>query len=188
MLDSLTALPLLRAAGVDVLLDLGSGGGYPGLALAAALPVRHALLVDSVAKKVRFLDTVIGALGLRESVGAAAIRAEDLAADRRHREAWQAVTARGVAALPELVELAFPLLAPGGLLVAWKRGDIAEERRRALPAIAALGGGSLDVYPVPAGLSGIRRARLHRLVVVAKSGRTGSRWPRSPADRRSAPW
>jgi 16S rRNA (guanine527-N7)-methyltransferase len=188
VLDSLAALPLLRAAGVDVLLDLGSGGGYPGLALAAALPARHALLVDSIAKKIRFLDTAIAALGLGDTIGTAAVRAEDLATDPRHREAWQAVTVRAVGALSELVEIAFPLLAPGGLLVAWKRHDIDDERRRALPAIAALGGGRLDVHSLPAGLRGAPELAAHRLVVVTKTGRTPGQWPRPPAERRRQPW
>ncbi len=75
----------------------------------------------------------------------AASRAETLAGDRAQRERWPTVTARAVAALPDLVELAFPLLAPGGLLVAWKRAGAESERARALPAIAALGGGTLVV-------------------------------------------
>jgi len=180
VLDSLAAVPMLRAAGIDVLLDLGSGGGYPGLALAAALPARHALLVDSIGKKVRFLETAIAALGLGDRVAAAAIRAEDMAADPRHREAWQAVTVRAVALLPDLVELAFPLLGPGGLLVAWKGNDIADERLRALPALAALGGGRIDVHPTgPGG---------HVLVIVTKTGRTSAAWPRPPAERHRQPW
>jgi 16S rRNA (guanine527-N7)-methyltransferase len=188
VLDSLAALPLLRAAGVDVLLDLGSGGGYPGLALAAALPARHALLVDSIAKKVRFLETVVVALGLGDTIGTAAVRAEELATDPRHREAWQAVTVRAVGGVPELVEIAFPLLAPGGLLVAWKRDGIDDERARALPAIAALGGGHLDVHPLPAGLRRLDGLASHRLVVITKTGRTPDQWPRPPAERRRHPW
>jgi len=180
VLDSLAAVPLLRAAGVDVVLDLGSGGGYPGLPLAIALPARHALLVDSTAKKVRFLETAITALGLGGSVGAAAVRAEELAADPRHREAWQAVTARAVASLAELVELSFPLLGVGGMLVAWKRSDLADERVAALPAIAALGGGRLEVHATGPGD--------HVIVTVTKTGATRASWPRTPTERRRQPW
>ena len=64
------------------------------------------------------------ATGLEDTVEAAPVRAEALAADSRHRGRWPAVTARAVASLADLVELAFPLLAPGGCLVAWKRGDL----------------------------------------------------------------
>jgi 16S rRNA (guanine527-N7)-methyltransferase len=185
LLDSLAAIPLLRRAGVRRLLDLGSGGGYPGLPLALALPADRALLVDSIAKKAAFLRVAVAAAGAAERVDVAASRAEDLAGDHRHREGWPAVTVRAVAALPELVELAFPLLAPGGLLVAWKRSDVGSEAARALPAISALGGGSLDVAPFPAAQVGLED---HVLVAVRKEGRTGAGWPRPPAERRRHPW
>ena len=183
VLDSLAAVPLLRAGGVGEILDLGSGGGYPGLPLAIALPARRALLVDSIAKKARFLATAVAGLGLAGRVEIATARAESLAADPRHRGRWTAVTARAVAALPDLVEVAFPLLAPGGVLVAWKRTGIDDETRRALPALAALGGGTLEVIdtaePVPAG---------HVLVACRKVGRTPAGWPRPPAERARHPW
>ncbi len=131
LLDSLAAVPLLRRAGVRSLLDLGSGGGYPGLPLALALPADRALLVDSIAKKAAFLQVAAAAAGVADRVAVVAARAETLAADRGHRERWPVVTARAVASLPDLVELAFPLLVPGGLLVAWKRAGPGDERARA---------------------------------------------------------
>jgi 16S rRNA (guanine527-N7)-methyltransferase len=185
LLDSLAAVPLLRAAQVRRLLDLGSGGGYPGLALALALPAERALLVESIAKKATFLEVATRAAGAVDRVVVVASRAETLAADRRHRERWAAVTVRAVAALPDLVELAFPLLAPGGLLVAWKRADLGDERPRALPAIAALGGGILEIVPPPGHVEGLEG---HVLVVIRKDGRTGAGWPRPPAERKRRPW
>ncbi len=110
VVDSLTALPTLREHRVERFLDLGSGGGYPGLPLAAALPARQALLIEPIRKKAAFLTTATAAIGLQDAVMAAAVRAEALAADSRHRGRWPAVTARAVAGLGELVELAFPLL------------------------------------------------------------------------------
>ena len=81
VVDSLTALEVLRSRSIDRFIDLGSGGGFPGLTLAAAVPADRALLVDSIAKKVRFLSTVIEATGLGRSVAAVADRAEARAAD-----------------------------------------------------------------------------------------------------------
>jgi 16S rRNA (guanine527-N7)-methyltransferase len=185
VLDSLAAVPLLRAAGVRQLVDLGSGGGYPGLPLAIALPAERALLVDSIAKKARFLEVAVRAAGVADRVAVAAARAESVAAERRHRERWAAVTVRAVAALPDLVELAFPLLAPGGVLVAFKRADLGDEGARALPAVAALGGGRLDVQPIPGAVAGLED---HVLVAITKTGRTGPAWPRSPAERARRPW
>jgi 16S rRNA (guanine527-N7)-methyltransferase len=185
VLDSLAAVALLRAAGVSRLLDIGSGGGYPGLPLALALPAERALLVDSIAKKANFLAVATRATGTASRVTVAAVRAETLAADRIHRQRWPAVTARAVAALPELVELAFPLLAPGGLLVAWKRADLRRELARTSVAMEALGGGTLSVEPAPAGIPELVD---HVLVVVRKNGRTGPGWPRPPAERKRRPW
>jgi 16S rRNA (guanine527-N7)-methyltransferase len=183
VIDSLAALPVFRARKVDRLIDLGSGGGFPGLPLAIALPATHALLADSIGKKVRFLETVIDAVGLAGRVEAHAGRAEVLARDPAHRERWPAVTARAVAALADLVELTFPLLEPGGVLVAWKRGEIGAELAAAGRAAAALGGGTLETRPVEAAsLAG------HCLVVVTKDGATPAHFPRDPSLRRRSPW
>jgi 16S rRNA (guanine527-N7)-methyltransferase len=183
ILDSLTAVPLLRARGVDALIDLGSGGGYPGLPIAIVLPARRALLVDSIAKKARFIATAASALGLEERVEAFAGRAEALAADRRHRECWPAVVVRAVGALPELAELGLPLLTRGGVLVAWKRRPIDAELAAAAPAVEALGGGRMELVDVPVpGLDG------HVLVVVDKVRPTPAGYPRDPATRKQRPW
>ena len=140
------------------------------------------MLLDPIAKKARFLSVVVTAIGLAEVVEAAPIRAEALAADRRHRGRWPAVTARAVAPLPDLVELAVPLLAPGGCLIAWKRGEIGDELAAAGRALDALGGGSFAVRDVPVnGLDG------HRLVVVTARGRVPAIYPRDPATRRRRP-
>ena len=181
VLDSLAALPLLRASGASRLLDVGTGGGYPGLPLAIALEA-EALLIDSVAKKVRFLEVAVEALGVA-NVRAAAVRAETLAEDPAHRGQWPVVVARAVAPLADLVELAFPLLQVGGRLVAWKRGDLGTELAPARHAAKALGGGRLGT--VPAGVDALRD---HRLVVVTKTGATPDGWPRDPALRRRRPW
>ena len=103
VVDSLTALEVVRERSIDRFVDLGSGGGYPGLPLAAALPARRALLLEPIAKKSRFLSVAIDAAGLAGTVEAASVRAEALASDARHRGRWQAVTARAVASLPALV-------------------------------------------------------------------------------------
>ena len=182
VLDSLSALPTMRALGAARFLDLGSGGGIPGIPLAAALPSERAVLAEPIAKKARFLQTALAATGLDGRVEVAASRAESLAADPRHRDAWPAVTARAVARLDELVELAFPLLAAGGSLIAWKRGNLATELRAGDHAVAALGGGELRVVDVH--LAGLPD---HRLVVATRTGRVPDGFPRDPASRRRHP-
>jgi 16S rRNA (guanine527-N7)-methyltransferase len=183
VVDSLSGVGILRERGIDRFIDLGSGGGYPGVPIAAALPAARALLLEPVAKKAGFLSAVASATGLGDIVEAAPVRAEALAADRRHRGRWPGVTVRAVAGLAELVELAFPLLEPGGALIAWKRGDIDAELAAAERAIDALGGGSFEVRPVTVdGLNG------HRLVVVTSRGRVPAEYPRDAGSRKRRPW
>jgi 16S rRNA (guanine527-N7)-methyltransferase len=116
-LSGLSAAPLLEA---DEVVDIGSGAGFPGLPLALALPEKSFTLVDSVARKADFMRSAADALGLG-NVTVIATRSEELAAGSG-REAFQCVTARAVAPLSVLAELASPLLTEGGTLVAWK-GD-----------------------------------------------------------------
>ena len=179
VLDSLTAVIPLRQRQIARFVDLGSGGGLPGIPLAVALPADRALLVESVRKKAGFLDVAVQALGLTDRVAVEAERVEALARNPRDRKRWPAVTARAVAALDELAELAFPLLAPGGVLVAWKRGPIDDEIEDAAAILDGLGGGRIEI--VDPGLSALPG---HRLVIVEKTGRTGDAWPRDPAARR----
>lgn len=188
LLDALAAVPLLRARGVDAFVDLGSGGGVPGLPVAIGLPASRALLVDSIGKKVRFLATAIEALVAADllepdRVEAVAARAETLAVDRRHRGRWPAVLARAVAPLAELAELAFPLLVEGGVLVAWKRRTSLDEELAALEAaLPALGGGRIDV--IDAHVPGEPD---HVLVIVERRGPVAARFPRPPAEREREP-
>jgi 16S rRNA (guanine527-N7)-methyltransferase len=183
VVDSLSGASVLRERGVDRFIDLGSGGGFPGLPIAAVLPAARALLLEPVAKKAGFLSVVAAATGLAATVEAAPVRAEALAADGRHRGRWPGVTVRAVASTPELVELAFPLLEPGGCLVAWKRGDLDAELAAAERAIDALGGGTIEVRPVAVdGLDG------HRLVVATSRGRVPPGYPRDPGARKRRPW
>lgn len=144
--DSLTALPVIRSGPHASLIDLGSGGGFPGLPLAVTLPTTSVTLVDSTEKKARFLDTVIAALGLGGRVRVRAARAESLAAPAGPRA--DVVTARAVGSLADLIELALPLLRPGGRLIAWKRGELGTELAAAGRAAVTHGGSTPSVVAV----------------------------------------
>ena len=183
VLDSLAALPVIRGLGCRRLLDIGRGGGFPGLPLAAALEAERALLVDSVGKKVRFLSTVIDAVGLSATMAAEQARAETLARDARDREAWPVVTARAVAPLVDLVEVGLPLVSPGGVLIAWKGASAEDELAAAEPVLRVLHAGQVRV--LPANVPGLED---HRLVVVARGGPIDARFPRDPAERRLRRW
>lgn len=189
VVDSLTALPLVREAGE--ILDLGSGGGFPGLPLAAALPAVRVALVESVVKKAAFLDVAVTAAGLADRASVVAARAEAIAHSPGRRRSWDVVAARGVADLAELVELAMPLLALGGRLVAWKRGDLGEELATATRAATALGATAPSVRAaIPHGAPGAPLAGLdgNVLVEVRKVRPTPAGYPRDPAARRRHAW
>jgi 16S rRNA (guanine527-N7)-methyltransferase len=178
LLDSLAALPLIDGAAEGEAIDIGSGGGLPGLPLALARPDVRWTLVDSVGKKAAILGEFVDAIGLR-NVTVRSDRAEALGQRRDHRERYAVATARACAALPVLAELALPLLVQGGLLIAWK-GPLTQaddEVRRARVAIGQLGGGRLSVMDprIPA-LGG------HRLVAVPKERATDARFPRRPGE------
>ena len=189
-------MPLLERRSIRTLIDLGSGGGFPGLPLAAALAASRVRLIESVAKKARFLQTVVEATGLGDRVEVLPVRAETLAVDRARTGRWHAVTARAVASLADLVELSFPLLGPGGCLIAWKSATAVDgatqelaAARRAISAIDPDGRIEIE-RPVPGG-AGNAQAVLsdHRLVIVTRSDAPiAGRWPRDPAARRRAPW
>ncbi len=187
VIDSLTGLPWLRARDLPTLLDLGAGGGFPGLPLAVTLPATRVTLVEATGKKARFLEVAVQAAGIADRVAVVAARAESLAGDRAQRGTWAAVSARAVAATADLVELAFPLLAAGGSLIAWKRGDLAAELDPAQRAMAALGGGRMTVLDVGAGIAGLEG---HALVIATRTGRrpVPDAYPRDPAARARRRW
>jgi 16S rRNA (guanine527-N7)-methyltransferase len=196
VIDSLTGLAVLRERGIDRFVDLGSGGGFPGIPLAAALPADRALLIDSIGKKVRFLATVVDAVGLGDHVAAEPARSESLAASRSDRGRWPAVTARAVGPLAELIELAFPLLQPGGVLVAWKRRStedplgLEEEVAASRRALVAIDPGYRITVEAPVGAApDLVDLVDHRLVIVERgTDPVAATWPRDPATRRRQPW
>jgi 16S rRNA (guanine527-N7)-methyltransferase len=178
LLDSLAALPEIDRMAPSEAIDLGSGGGLPALPLAMARPERGGTMVDSVGKKTAILAEFVEALGL-PNLTVIADRAEVLGRSDTHREHYGLVTARACAALPVLAELALPLLAIGGSLLAWKgpASERDEEVRRGQAASGQLGGGRLRIIdPGVAALGG------HRFVIVPKERATEVRFPRRPGE------
>jgi 16S rRNA (guanine527-N7)-methyltransferase len=195
VVDSLTAVRVLEGHRPRRIVDLGSGGGFPGIPLVAVLPFTRGILVESVGKKARFLTTVVTALGLGDVLEVEPVRAESLSAGRVGRA--ETVVARAVAPLAELIELAFPLLPQGGSLVAWKsasgladdgRGELAGARR----AMAAIDPDATVVVEraVPEGAGpAVEDLADHRLVIVTRRAEDlAPTWPRDPAARRRKPW
>ncbi|MCH8526073.1 MAG: 16S rRNA (guanine(527)-N(7))-methyltransferase RsmG [Kiritimatiellae bacterium] len=135
--DSLALLPHLRGDLEQRALDLGSGGGLPGIPLAVLRPDMAWTLVDSVAKKARFLEETAAEIGLL-NVRVDTRRAEVLGRDPDFRERFHVVTARAVARLPTLLELTVPLLRVKGRLYAMKGQQASEELKEARRAMERL--------------------------------------------------
>lgn len=163
------------ADGADTprLIDVGSGAGFPGLVLKIARPELEVVLLEATGKKVGFLEHAIVELGL---TGVVAIhgRAEELAHQAHHRARYDIVTARAVAALPVLMELCVPLLAPGGHALFPKGAEIEPELAEGHRAAPLVGARIVGDDPLPTGDGGT----VTRLVVAVKIGATPDRYPR----------
>lgn len=170
--DSLAGLRVLKDASLHVV-DVGTGAGFPGVALAAARPGWRVTVVDSARKKVQFVREAAQAAGI-PNVFAVWGRAEDVGRSPAYREQFDAAVARAVAALPVLLELAIPLVRHGGRVLAYKGGDVDGEVAAAAPALQALGGvvEMVDRFRLP--WSGAARS----IVVVRKTAATPSEYPR----------
>ena len=139
-LDSLTAVLGVTdwRDGLRVV-DLGSGAGFPGVPLKLVFPGIRLTLVESVAKKTAFLETLVAGLGI-DDVDVVTMRVEELARTEGYRGQFDVALARGVAAVPVLIEYALPLCKGHGTLVAWKGKDGPAEAQASTNALSELGG------------------------------------------------
>lgn len=157
------------------LVDVGTGGGVPGIPLAVVWPGTRVLLVESQGKKAAFLADAARELGL-ERVEVAGGRAEDLARGPPHREAFEAATLRAVGSVATCLELGLPFLRPGGRLLLYRGPAGEEDEVLAARGVAPLLGGGEPRGVVEVLPGGARR----RLVVVPKASATPARYPRRP--------
>jgi 16S rRNA (guanine527-N7)-methyltransferase len=171
--DSLAGLeiPALRTA--DRIADIGAGAGFPGLALAAALPEARVDLIESARRKCVVIDRLAEAGDLTDRAKAVATRAEDWAA-ADGRSAYAVVTARAVAPLAVLCEYAAPLLRLGGVLVAWKGSREPQEEETGARAATKLGLHAPDVVAV----TPYEGSRNRHLYVYSKVTETPEKYPR----------
>jgi 16S rRNA (guanine527-N7)-methyltransferase len=175
--DSLSGLVVESLARARRIADVGAGSGFPGLALAIALPRARVDLIESTGRKTAVISRLAQAARL-ENAHAVTARAEDWAgrpaALGGGADAYDVVTARAVAVLPVVLEYAAPLLSADGVLVAWKGARSAEEESRGRAAAEQLGlevGDVLRVEP----FEGARDRHLH---VFRKISPTPERFPR----------
>ena len=154
-------------------IDIGTGAGFPGIPLKIAFPKLDIVLLDSLNKRIRFLDHVIEELGL-EGIRTIHGRAEDYARDGKYRERFDLCVSRAVANLSSLSEYCLPYVKVGGRFVSYKSGDIEEEVNDASKAIALLGGKKERIEKFQLPDTDIQRS----FVVIGKTKNTQKRYPR----------
>ncbi|MCB0858948.1 MAG: 16S rRNA (guanine(527)-N(7))-methyltransferase RsmG, partial [Solirubrobacterales bacterium] len=179
--DSLSGLACPEVREAASALDLGSGGGFPGVPLALALPDCNFTLIDSVGRKVEFVNQAISALELKNA-HAVKSRSEDWARTEGF-ERYDLVTARAVAPLSVLAELASPLLREGGHLVAWK-GDPEPDSEAVIADNHEKLAMTIDRQEIITPYEGSREKRLY---VLTKDGPTPEGLPRRAGIARKRP-
>lgn len=179
LLDCAALLTLCPLQGKRVV-DVGTGAGFPGMVLRILEEDFDLTLLDSLGKRIVWLDETCREMGL-ERVECIHARAEEFAAQRR--ESYDIATSRAVADLPLLCELALPLIKVGGQFLAMKSVDSDEEISRARGAIGQLGGkiGAVRDYAIPG--TDVR----HRVVVIEKVRPTPPQFPRPWAKIKKSP-
>ena len=180
-LHFLDCIALLGAANFygKTVIDVGCGAGFPGVPLKIAEPSIDLTLLDSLKKRMDWLESTLPELGIEAQCVAA--RAEEYAL--AHREQYDIAVSRAVARLTMLAELCLPLVRVGGHFVAMKSADSDEELSQAARAIATLGGKVTRIwdYPVPG------TDAVHRAVVITKVKATPKPYPRRFAKIKQQP-
>ena len=164
------------------LIDVGTGAGFPGLPLKILEPTLNVTLLDSLGKRVTWLESVGAALGL-EGVTCLHARAEEGSHDPALRESFDFAVSRAVAALPLLCELCLPYVKVGGFFLAMKSVDSAAEVEGAGRAVSKLGGRLLPAadYAIPG--AGV----VHRVIGIEKIAPTPGNFPRRWANMQKKP-
>lgn len=179
-LDSLLLLEAVQLPQGSSLIDVGTGAGFPSLPVKIARPDLRLTLLDSLRKRIGFLQEVSGQLGL----GCACVhaRAEDAGKDKAYREGFDFSCARAVANLRELAEYCLPFVRVGGAFVALKGYDVEEELREAKNAVSTMGGKVEEVKKFTLPDEGGRS-----IVVIRKISQTPPQFPRNAAKMTKKP-
>ncbi len=172
-LDSLFLAGSIKNLNGKKLLDLGTGAGFPGIPLKIAFPETEFVLMDSLNKRVSFLNRLIGLLGLK-NITAVHARAEEAARKEEYREQFDYCVSRAVARLASLSEFCLPFVKPDGMFISYKAGDCKEECEEAENAIKLLGGKLIKAEQGCLPDTEIART----FVLIKKTGKTPEKYPR----------
>ena len=155
------------------IIDLGTGAGFPGIPLKIAFPEIEITLVDSLNKRIHFIEEVIEELGLTSNYEVHA-RAEELALNSEYREKFDLCVSRAVANLATLSEYCLPFVKVGGKFISYKANEVEEETKQAEHALEVLGGACVDIQKFQLPDSEMNRA----FVIIEKKKKTLATYPR----------
>jgi 16S rRNA (guanine527-N7)-methyltransferase len=181
-LDSLSPITTGLFNGSKKVIDIGTGGGFPGVPLKIANPELDVLLLDSLNKRITFLNEVIKELELK-NIEALHGRAEELSIKPQFREQYDICVSRAVAQLNTLSEYCLPFVKVGGYFISMKGPDVEEELENSKKAIKLLGGKLIETKYIDIPKSDIR----HSLIIIEKIENTPTKYPRGGGKPRKNP-
>lgn len=165
ILDSLAVLPALAEKPAAEVMDLGPGGGFPGIPLKICRPELRLTCLEATQKKARFIEMAVKELELAD-IEVVAQHSQDAQKDKTLVGRYDFVTARAVAELKDLIKMSFPFLKIGGKLLAYKSSRAGEEISRASAVLKKFRGSLEGEMETPAGTSGKDR----RIIVIRRDG------------------
>lgn len=168
-IDSLSIIKAVNIDNVEAVIDIGTGAGFPGIPLKIAFPHLKVTLLDSLNKRIKFLNEVIQQLEL-ENIVSIHGRAEDYAKQKEYREQYDLCVSRAVANLSTLSEYCLPYVKVNGLFVSYKSGDIEEELNNSKNAVRILGGEIKDVikFQLPGTNIGRSFVKIEKIKQISK--------------------
>lgn len=172
-IDSLSIINAVDFSEIFNIIDIGTGAGFPGIPLKIVFPDINITLLDSLNKRIKFLNEVIEQLGLN-NINAIHGRAEDYAKQKEYREQYDLCVSRAVANLSTLSEYCLPYVKINGLFIPYKSGDIDVELEKSEHAVSILGGVVSDVIRFQLPGTDIGRS----FVKIKKIKSTGKKYPR----------